>query len=174
MKRPSTSSGKTPTKLFRPKKSLPASDTISDTKDVVGYVGCVTPIKVNQSNTREYFTVHIKTSKVDFCRVMVSNHRQLRRVRQDFVNRFHNHEAVTLKKLKPGADILFFNNYSEVLVYDEVMSFQLNDADRVPVADIDDQGLVLSMFGKFKFCGEVKNKPYNKADERQRVDRLLN
>ena len=140
--------------------------------DIVGFVGCVTPIKTNQLKTSQYFSVDIKTSPVNFRRIMISNHKSLRSVRQDFLNYFHHREGVVLKKLTEGTELLFFNNCSELAAQTDVMNFRLEEADHIDVADIDDSGLVLSVVGKFKFVGEISYKTYER-NGRPRTERKL-
>ena len=58
------------------------------------------------------------------------------KVRQEFLNFYHNHEGIALKKVKAGPDLLYFNNYSEIIPESDIMLFQINDADRVAVVVI--------------------------------------
>ena len=43
------------------------------------------------------------------------------KVRQEFLNFYHNHEGIALKKVKAGPDLLYFNNYSEIIPESDIM-----------------------------------------------------
>ena len=88
--------------------------------DLLGYIGSVTAIKKNQTKTRECFTVFLKTSPIDFTRLMVSNHQEIEKI----LSRFSNLISSTTKNL--------FNSYSKVVPATDMMDFGINDTDAIP------------------------------------------
>ena len=83
---------------------------------VTGFVATVGCIQKNQTPTREYFTVWIKVTCTYFKRVIVSNHKHMGRIRQQFTDFSFTKEPITLHSLGLSNDTLFFKTYSEMVV----------------------------------------------------------
>ncbi|XP_066922360.1 uncharacterized protein [Clytia hemisphaerica] len=157
----------TPSRLFGSPSLLPSprfSPSIPpNARDILGFVGVVATISQNQARTRNFFTVHLKTGKTDFCKIIISNHKDIKSIRQKFLDAFHNKTAIRAGKLVPGKEVYFFNSYSSISdIDDNELSFGLNDADAVHLSDIDENGTVLSAVGKIKYSGPTEMKEYDK------------
>ena len=109
------------------------------------------------SNSRQHFWIHIKTGSADFKRLMVSNHKQIRFVRQQFITYFHNKTPVKIVNAAPGKECFFFNHYTRLEEPSIPLNLSVNDADAVRLMDIDDKRNVLSAV---KFTKEVEIKTY--------------
>lgn len=92
-------------------------------------------------------------------------------IRQKFIDIFHDKTPFRISKVVPGKDVFFFNAYSFIdTLYDHI-SFDLNDADAVPLVNIQDEGLVTSIVGEIQFTGPEILQSYFK-DGRNRQDRM--
>ena len=126
---------------------------------------------MNQAKTREFFTVHMKVSATDFKKVMVSNHKHLKQIRQDFMTPYHNKEPIVVSNIMPGTEILFFNAYSQIKPAEDV-AFNINDSEATRLIDITDALLVLSVVGKLKFKGESVIQNYVSQNGKRRSDKM--
>jgi len=97
---------------------------------------------------------------------MISNHRYIKQVRQDFVNSFYNKVAVHISKVMPGNEMLFFNAYSRLSPENDLLGFGINDSDATRLVDIDDAGNVLSVVGKLRFTSDAETKNYIRNGKR--------
>lgn len=102
---------------------------------------------------------------------MVSNHKNIKIIRQKILDAFHDKTPILLAKLVPGKDLFFFNAYSVISPASDAIGFDLNDADAVRLADIDDDGLVTSVVGQIKFTSEETCQVYTKQGK-NRQDRM--
>ena len=126
-------------------------------------------MKQNQAKTRYYFFAFLKVAPTQFNKVLVSNHVNMRGIRQKFVDGFHDKVPISINKVLPGKEVFYFNAYSTIGPLNECIEFDLNDADAVQLADIDSEGLVLSIVGQVRFTGSVMHKDYYR-DGKQRSD----
>ena len=53
---------------------------------MVGFVGAVARINQNIARTREYFDVHFKVGPTETIRIVISNHKEMKFVRQKFMD----------------------------------------------------------------------------------------
>ena len=141
--------------------------------DFSGYVGCVTATRNNQANTRKHFWIHVKTGPTNFIRLMVSNHKQMQQIRQDFLQFFHDKLPITIKNIVPGKECYYFNSYSSIQEASHPLNFSIDDTDAMSLSDIDEEGEVLSLVGKVKFTEETElknfyNRQGNSKSERKR------
>ena len=139
--------------------------------EITGYVGCVTSQKYNQTRTRQYFTVHLKIQPTQFAKVLISNHRSIKTVRQNFLNAFHDKVPIIVKDIVKGSEVYFFNAYSQVLQQNNPLEFSINDSDAEKIKDLNEEGIVVSVVGKIKFIGETIIQPFEKNGKR-RTERL--
>jgi len=139
--------------------------------DINGYIGSMTSTKDNISKTRHYFTVFVKISHSNFAKVIVSNHKNMKSIRQQFLDFFHNKEPIIVSKVMPGKEVYFFNAYSFVHVSNKPITFNLNDSEAVELEAIDDAGLVTSVVGKIQFTTETVLHSYVK-DGKSRSDKM--
>jgi hypothetical protein len=58
--------------------------------DIVGFVASITPVMKNQAKTRDYFFVYIQSAPTDIQKILVSNHRNMKIIRQKFLDHFHD------------------------------------------------------------------------------------
>jgi len=137
--------------------------------DLTGFVGVVTNVTKNLNRTREYFTVHFKESPTNMRKIIISNHKNSKVIRQKFLDAFHNKAMIQVIQVVAGTEVLFFNAYSEVKEFAGIPTFDINEADATKLEDVYDEGLVNSVVGKIQFTGEVVNKTYTKGGK-QRTD----
>lgn len=62
-------------------------------------------------------------------------------------------------KTNDGNDVYFFNTYSSIAPAKEI-NFDLNDADAIPLENLDNDGLVLSIVGKLKLPKAIVHQPF--------------
>ena len=134
---------------------------------VTGFVATVGCIRKNKTQTRDYFTVRIKVACTCFKRVIVSNHKHIQRIRQQFTDFAFSKEPITLHGLGLSNDALFFNTYSEMVVAEEAMTFNYDEANATPLINISEPGIVASIVGKVRFTGEDKIQNYTRNDKVQ-------
>jgi len=127
--------------------------------DLTGFVGVVTNVTKNLNRTREYFTVHFKESPTNMRKIIISNHKNSKVIRQKFLNAFHNKAMIQVIQVVAGTEVLFFNAYSEVKEF-AVLTFDINEADATKLEDVYDEGLVNSVVGKIQFTGDCQQNLY--------------
>lgn len=138
---------------------------------MIGFVGAVARIKQNITRTREYFDVNFKVGPTEIIRILISNHKEIKFMRQKFMDAFHDKMPVMIKKLIKSKDVFFFNAYSGICDIREQTAFTLNEADAVQLSDINDEGLVDSIVCHVRFTSDVIDKSYYK-DGKNRTDRM--
>ena len=92
----------------------------------------------NQSRTRDYFFAYIKTDPTTAEKVLISNHRNMKIIRQRILDAFHNRTPIIVSKVNPSLkkDVYYFNAYSFIDDVSEMLTFDINDADAVSQADV--------------------------------------
>ena len=128
--------------------------------DIAGYIASLTPTMKNQAKTRDYFFVYIKTAPTNVETILISNHRNMKIIRQKLLDAFYDKTPISASKVAPGKDVFYFNAYSFVNDISEKLSFDLNDADAVKLSDINDEGLVISVVGEIRFITEETQKTF--------------
>lgn len=107
---------------------------------------------INITRTREYFDVNFKVGPTEIIRILISNHKEIKFMRQKFMDAFHDKMPVMIKKLIKSKDVFFFNAYSGICDIREQTAFTLNEADAVQLSDINDEGLVDSIVCHVRLC----------------------
>jgi len=139
--------------------------------DIVGFVASVTPTMKNLARTRDYFFAYIKTAPAHVEKILISNHRSMKIVRQKILDAFHDKTPISASKVSPGKDVHYFNAYSSINDVSEKLEFYIDDSDAVNLSDVQDEGLVLSVVGKIRFLGDEIQKSYFR-NGRNKTDRM--
>ena len=139
--------------------------------DIVGYVASVTPTMKNLAKTRDYFFTYIKTAPTKVEKILVSNHRNMKIIRQKILDAFYDKVPISASKVSPGKDVFYLNAYSFVNDVSVKLEFDLNDADAVNLSDVQDEGLVLSVVGEIRFTADETQKSYFR-NGRNRTERM--
>lgn len=118
----------------------------------------------NQAKTSDYFFAYIKTEPTTTEKILVSNHRNMKIVRQKILDAFHDKTPISASKVNASRkkDVYYFNAYSFINDVPEMLTFNINDADAVNLSDIQDEGLVLSIVGEIRFSANETQKSYFK------------
>jgi len=69
--------------------------------DIVGFVASVTPTMKNLARTRDYFFAYIKTAPAHVEKILISNHRSMKIVRQKILDAFHDKTPISASKVSP-------------------------------------------------------------------------
>jgi len=140
--------------------------------DMTGFIGGITISKPNQSKSRHYFTVYFKDDVTSIVKVIVTDSeiQALKRKRDQFNNRFRDQLPITLKSIMKGRDAFFFNAYSSIQAAVSV-AFDINEANAIPLKDLNDDGLVLSIVGKCKLTSPIVNQQFFR-NGKNKVERM--
>lgn len=139
---------------------------------MTGFIGGITISKPNQSKSRHYFTVYFKDDVTSIVKVIVTDSeiQALKRKRDQFNNRFRDQLPITLKSIMKGRDAFFFNAYSSIQAAVSV-AFDINEANAIPLKDLNDDGLVLSIVGKCKLTSPIVNQQFFR-NGKNKVERM--
>lgn len=140
--------------------------------DLHGFIGALSIVKPNQAKTRHYFNIHFKISATDIVKIIVAhnNVHTLKSTRNQFVDHMRDYCPVTLNKVVKGRDAHFYNSYSSVTPATSV-DFDINDADAIPLEQLGNEGLVLSIVGKLKLTSNVVHQTFFK-DGKNRMEKM--
>ena len=130
---------------------------------------CIT----SYQSKKEHFNVFVKTCVTSFVKIRVSNtNKQFCKVRQEFLDFFHNKVPVSITSCLPLNGRNFFNTYSSLQPCATQLAFNLNESDASPLVEIETNSLTESIVGKLKFHGPIQMKPYTTRSGKSRTDRM--
>ena len=98
----------------------------------------------------------------------------LKQKRNNFNDTFRDQLPVTLKSIMQGRDAFFCNAYSSIQPAVTVV-IDINEAIAIPLKDLNDYGLVLSVVGKCKLTSAIVNQPFlgNGKNKVERIREVL-